>query len=268
MELTAGKLNELAGGAQDQSSRVMVFASETSTNTNHVSESLMKLQNSIMDIFSQITWQNELVGNVTNSVGQSQLKIGELNKAGRDIHSIVKLVEKIANQTKLLAINANIEAAQAGRFGLGFGVVASEVKSLSQETEEAIKDISSKIDAIYGASQKIVEEMKNVEALILNLTEISEKITMAAEEQKTSASAMSEIALATSDQTTNVSEGINMVADAAAHTSRLSDEVHACSRDVAGSLARLLDDTTRKLKLITTDQLEKQNITEVKALPE
>lgn len=256
MELTAGKLNELAGGAQEQSSRVMLSASETSVNTTRVSESILKMQESIKDIFRQITWQSELVGNVTGSIGQSQVKIQELNEAGTQIHSIVKLVQKIANQTKLLSINANIEAARAGKFGLGFGVVASEVKNLSHETEEATRDISTKINAIQSTSLEIVDEMKKIEELIVNLGEISEKITTAAKEQQTSAGAMTRIAKATSGQTDTVSNGINNVADAAEHTSRLSDEVHACSREVSGLLARLLEDTTQKLKLIAADRIE------------
>ena len=73
--------------------------------------------------------------------------------------SVVEVISKIAEQTNLLALNATIEAARAGELGKGFGVVASEVKSLSKQTRAATDSIRDQIDGLGVAFRGMYEEM-------------------------------------------------------------------------------------------------------------
>jgi methyl-accepting chemotaxis protein len=77
-------------------------------------------------------------------------EIEELERAAREIGSVVTMIAGIASQTNLLALNATIEAARAGEAGRGFSVVASEVKSLANQTADATRDITAQVAAIQA----------------------------------------------------------------------------------------------------------------------
>ena len=79
-----------------------------------------------------------------------------------EIATVIKLINGIAEQTNLLALNATIEAARAGEAGKGFAVVASEVKELAQETARATEDISQRVEAIQADTAGAVDAISQI----------------------------------------------------------------------------------------------------------
>jgi chromosome segregation ATPase len=92
--------------------------------------------------------------------------VDELVEATKEIYNTVeiistltKTINKIADKTKILALNASIEAVRAGQNGKGFAVIAQEVRELAQATTEATKDVTIKAKEVFGTIEKIKEKM-------------------------------------------------------------------------------------------------------------
>lgn len=101
----------------------------------------------------------EQMGLIEQSVGQTAEVVRALGEKSKDIGHIVDVMTQIANQTNLLALNAAIEAARAGEEGRGFGVVAGEVRKLSEQSESAAEEIRVLIGQVQSQSSQAVQAM-------------------------------------------------------------------------------------------------------------
>ena len=96
---------------------------------------------------------------ISDSVSSTGKRVDELGKRSHEIGRIAAVIDEIADQTNLLALNAAIEAARAGEQGRGFAVVADEVRKLAVRTATATKEIARMIEAIQAETQSTVLAM-------------------------------------------------------------------------------------------------------------
>jgi methyl-accepting chemotaxis protein len=172
------------------------------------------------------TWQ--CMNSVSESVESTLAGIAELERSSASIGDMLSLIEGIADQTNLLALNAAIEAARAGEAGRGFAVVADEVRSLAEKTTKSTKDIEQVVGKIQKESALAAASIRKESALVQTGLQQAEEARRHLEEIKNCASSsrmMSElIAVAAAEQTSvtgEISTKIHHISDAAHGTNQM-----------------------------------------------
>ncbi|MBE0364207.1 hypothetical protein PULV_a1795 [Pseudoalteromonas ulvae UL12] len=110
---------------------------------------------------------------LAETIERAMSDMNDLAQSSDSIGAVVEVIRKISEQTNLLALNAAIEAARAGEQGRGFSVVADEVRSLAQRTQESTNEIQTMIEALQTGSQAAVSSMSSSSQEARNSVQLS-----------------------------------------------------------------------------------------------
>ena len=108
---------------------------------------------------------------LASSVEAAETSIGKVSSDSQNIGGILEVIRGIADQTNLLALNAAIEAARAGEQGRGFAVVADEVRTLAQRTQEATGEINDMVNELQSGASQATGDMKRGRELTESMAE-------------------------------------------------------------------------------------------------
>ena len=186
---------------------------------------------------------SEIAGNVARSARLTSLSaqdaaatersVGELASAAERIGNVVILIQNIAAQTNLLAINATIEAARAGEAGKGFAIVASEVKALASQTAKATEEISAQIAAIQETTKVSVQSIQGVNERINSVSATASTIASAVEEQGVATREIARNVSEAARGTTEVTANISGVSEAAQQAGAAASQVLSSASDLS-----------------------------------
>ena len=181
-------------------------------------------------------------------IGETAAAVEDLADRIDEIDEIAAVIDGIAKETNLLALNASIEAARADGSGDGFAVVADEVKSLAEETRGEAAAISERIEAIQSVSaettaevdameSQVSESVGAVESTLREFEEVVEEVTAVDE-------TVQEISEATDDQARTTQEVVDVVEDVAAVSGQTASEaetVAAAAEEQTASVSAVTD---------------------------
>ena len=195
-----------------------------------------------------VSGASEATTQLINEVQQTAEAIKMLETDSENIGSVVDVIKSIAEQTNLLALNAAIEAARAGEQGRGFAVVADEVRTLAQRTQESTKEIQSAIERlqsgtaglvdIMGKSQEHAQEtgsqaekagdaLQGISTAVLTITDMNSHIASASEQQSLVAEDINKRLVKINDLAQESSDGSNQVSQASDSLAGMAAELQS-----------------------------------------
>lgn len=235
----ARSTGQLTGHAQVQADRtaavsatmeeLSVSVAEVLLGANGVLDAADRSKSMVSTAEDTARQASETAVRVLNEVESSSASVESLNKAIQRIAEITQVIDGIAEQTNLLALNAAIESARAGENGRGFGVVADEVRQLSNRTAVSITDIAKIIAEVKKCAQGSVTAMASVKMQVSEGTRHSEVTTGTFRE-------IDECASRVTDLAKNIVIGTREQTAATEEAARNIEKVSTLAEDVANSL--------------------------------
>jgi len=233
MQSTSETLTNMAQDTSNKATSVAAGAEEASVNVQTVASAAEELTTSIGEISSRVIGASKQADSAVMQAQKTSTTMNTLADLAQKIGSVVELVQQIAAQTNLLALNATIEAARAGEAGKGFSVVASEVKSLANQTAKATEDISSQISSIQTATTEARDDIEAISKIIAEINTIMSAIAAAAEEQRTATQEISRSVGEAANGTRDVSSNITSISQSSGETGRMAGETLSAASELS-----------------------------------
>nr|MBP6409302.1 hypothetical protein [Fusobacteriaceae bacterium] len=206
---------------------------------------------------SDIKKMSQSMGEITESVNETNQEIDKLNDISNNIGQIIISINGVAEQTNLLALNAAIEAARAGEAGRGFAVVADEIRKLAEQTNRETKKIEGLIDSIQNSVEKVKESGEGVKTKVdegLKLSKLAEvSITQISELTDKNALEINDIVTSVKEQSAASQEitiAISTITNNSTEIETLSVETSSISKEIKEILVNKQKDVDKNSTLI------------------
>lgn len=261
-EKTSEKSNfvsQASAKMNDNISQAAHTVQESAANMGVISKTTEDMNLTIDEISRSTDEARQISDTAVAQAGSATNKIVELEQAALDIGKVTDTIRDISEQTNLLALNATIESARAGEAGKGFAVVAGEIKTLAQQTAQATKEISTRIEGVQNISKETMSAINEITSVINTINDIIVSISTAVKEQSKTTRDMSTNIASSSQGVQNINEmmtensavtreivqDIEEVSHAAEEMNQSSHKVNQSSGDLMQLAGRLKEMVSR-----------------------
>jgi methyl-accepting chemotaxis protein len=233
----AASSQDLASGSSEQAASL----EETSASSEEIHSMAQQNSDHARSVADLVSQSQRRVEEANFSLSEMVVAIRDINTESDKIAKIIKVIDEIAFQTNILALNAAVEAARAGEAGMGFAVVAEEVRNLAQRCAQAARDTADliegsiaksndgkrKVDLVAAAVHAITEESTKIKSLVDGVNLSSQEQTRGVEQVSKSITQMEQV---TQKNAASAEESAASAQDLHAHSEimkRIVEEVTA-----------------------------------------
>ncbi len=255
MDQQSGFSTQLSSSVVEISSTMEEFSSTASQIAQHSHSVVDRADKTLEDTkvgAAEVENLNFKINDISHNIQTNLTEIVDLGKKSKEINKVMEIINNIANQTKLIAFNAALEAASAGESGKRFGVVAVEIRRLADSVVESTTEIEGKITEILDSVNRLVMSSERSSQLIQEGQEYaSHTVSMLIESVDgvdETASAARQISLSTQQQQIASSQVVLALKDIEQGVRHSTDSIHQTNR----ATEELLELSEQLKKLVTT----------------
>jgi methyl-accepting chemotaxis protein len=229
----SGELQSSARQTSEQMALASGAGEETNTSVRLVASSAQQVGVGIRSVAQNAHEAAGVAATAVRVAGEANGTIRRLGESSEQIDNVIRAINAIAEQTNILALNAEIEAARAGEAGKGFAVVANEVKELAKETARATEDIARRVGAIRDDSRAAVAAISEIGTIIAQISSTQSAIAASVQQQSAATAEITRNMGEAARGTDEIAATVNSVARATESTSAAALETQRAASELA-----------------------------------
>jgi methyl-accepting chemotaxis protein len=226
--------------ARDASAQAAALQ-RTSVASEEISSMTRKNAENSQASAGHMTRTSQFVADANQKLAEMKISMNKINASSAKISKIIRVIDEIAFQTNILALNAAVEAARAGEAGMGFAVVAGEVRNLAQHSAQAARDTAVLIEESSGKSKEGSSKLDQVVEAISNITGSTGKVEILLDEVQIGSQEQARRAKQISKTLVEMGQLTQRVASSSEQSAAASEELSAQAESMRATVGQLED---------------------------